>query len=589
MGSSPDISLLVGGQQGEGLESIGEMVSQGLGRLGYFTYSFRTFSSRIKGGHTHVKIRIGNDAVYTNLERVDLIVAFDQDTISLNQNELTDGSVILLQEGLALPVVDNNTDTQRVAVQSIDFRTLATQAGATITKNLVALGAICAVLDLPLEHFDSMIDERFGKKGETVVAQNRQALRDGYQACTLSRRFSLGNRAVAPSVKPMILSGNEAIALGAVAAGCKFMAGYPITPASEVLENLVHMLPKVGGVVVQTEDELAAINVALGAAYSGVRAMTATSGPGLSLMQETIGLAGMTETPVVIVDLQRGGPSSGMATKHEQSDLFAMLHGTHGEVPRIVMAPSTVEDAFYDTLRAFNYAERYQCPVFVAADLALATCRQTVQEFDLNAIPIERGNIASPEVLAARETSAFDRYAVTQEGISVRTLPGQKNGLHHTTGIEHSSTGYPSEDPANRVQMMNKRSQKIRTAPFAESERVKFEGDADSELLLVGFGSTYGAIREARLDLEAQGIRASHMQIRIISPFPTQVFETRSRPVRKIVVVENNSMGQLAQLIKSEVPCHERLTSLCKYNGKPFEKSEITEFCKEAMQHVHHS
>lgn len=582
--SSRDVSLLIGGQQGEGLESIGEMVSQGLSRFGFSIYSFRTFSSRIKGGHTNVKIRISRETVHTNMQHIDLLVAFDQETILLNEGDLIAGSVLLMQAGLN-PPKNSMTD---VVVQSIDFKQLAMNAGGVITKNLVALGSISANLDFRIDDFDSLIEDKFRKKGTTVIEYNLAAFREGYRACLTQSSFPL-DVDVQPFLKPMMVSGNEAIALGAIAAGCKFMAGYPITPASEVLENLVNIMPKFGGVVVQTEDELAAVNMALGASYSGVRAMTATSGPGLSLMQETIGLSGMTEIPLVIVDLQRGGPSSGMATKHEQSDLFAMLHGTHGEVPRIVIAPSTIEEAFYDMIRAFNYAERYQCPVFVAGDLVLATSRQTVPDFRLDDISIDRGNHVTNQQLCGRQSEIFNRYRVTEEIVSARSVPGQPKGMHHVTGIEHGDSGYPSENPENRVKMMNKRSEKIQKAYFSNEERVKFEGDEEADILFVGFGSTYGPIREARLALQDAGKRVSHAQIRIVSPFPTALLQTILQRAETIIVVENNSLSQLSKLLKSEVACHERCISLCKYNGTPFETREIVHFSLEVMNHVGHS
>ncbi len=263
--------------------------------------------------------------------------------------------------------------------------------------------------------------------------------------------------------KRLYMIGNDAIALGAIAAGARLMAAYPITPSSEIMEYLIKSLPDFGGTVVQTEDEIAAISMVIGANFGGVRALTASAGPGLSLMTEAIGLSGMTETPAVIVDTQRGGPSTGLPTKQEQSDINAMIYGTHGEIPKIVIAPSTVEECFYDTIQAFNLADRYQCPVILLSDLALSLGKQTVEPLDYDRIQIDRGELVtdSEELKELENSELFKRYELTEEGISPRVLPGVKNGLHHVTGVEHDETGRPSELALNRKKMMEKRLRKL--------------------------------------------------------------------------------------------------------------------------------
>ena len=255
--------------------------------------------------------------------------------------------------------------------------------------------------------------------------------------------------------------GNDAIGLGAISAGSKFMAAYPITPASEIMEYMIANLPKVGGTVIQTEDEIAAATMAIGSNYAGVRGFTASSGPGLSLMMESIGLSGMTETPFVIVNTQRGGPSTGLPTKQEQSDLMQMIYGTHGDIPKIVVAPTDAEDAFYLTVEAFNLAEEYQCPVIILSDLQLSLGKQTVKALDYNKIEIKRGELLQSDIEREEDDkSYFRRYALTGSGISPRPIPGVKGGIHHITGVEHNEEGKPSEAASNRQAQMEKRMRK---------------------------------------------------------------------------------------------------------------------------------
>ena len=267
--------------------------------------------------------------------------------------------------------------------------------------------------------------------------------------------------------KRLFMIGNDAIALGAIAGGCRFMAAYPITPASEIMEYLIKKLPALGGAVIQTEDEIAAATMAIGANYGGVRAITASAGPGLSLKMEAIGLSGMTETPLVIVDTQRGGPSTGLPTKQEQSDLMAMIYGTHGEIPKIVLAPSTVQEAFYDTAEAFNLAEEYQCPVIILSDLQLSLGKQTVEPLEFDKVEIRRGKLITEDLPEIENKGYFKRYEVTEDGVSPRVIPGVKNGIHHVTGVEHDETGKPSESAVNRNLQMDKRFRKV--------EKIKFD------------------------------------------------------------------------------------------------------------------
>ena len=348
------------------------------------------------------------------------------------------------------------------------------------------------------------------------------------------------------------------------------------------MEYLIKKLPKFGGAVIQTEDEIAAATMAIGANYGGVRSFTASAGPGLSLMMEAIGLSGMTEQPLVVVDTQRGGPSTGLPTKQEQSDLMAMLYGTHGEIPKVVIAPSTGEEAFYDTIQAFNIAEEMQCPVILVTDLQLSLGKQTVEPFDYNKVEIRRGKIVEGDIEQSPTKDYFKRYENTEDGISPRVFPGTPNGIHHVTGVEHDETGKPSEATGNRRDQMDKRFRKLEKLQF-DTPVYKNAPHEEADVLLVGFNSTRGAIEEVQEKLNAEGIKANHAHVRLIFPFPVEEMAPLVQRAKKVIVVENNMTGQLANILKMNVGGHQKVASLTKYDGTPFLPRELYNSVKEIL------
>ncbi|MBL4952721.1 2-oxoacid:acceptor oxidoreductase subunit alpha [Neobacillus sp. OS1-32] len=572
------LSWKVGGQQGEGIESTGEIFAIALNRLGYYLYGYRHFSSRIKGGHTNNKIRVSTTQVRSISDDLDILVAFDQETIDLNYKELHSNGVILADAKFN-PKKPEDTQSSLYAVP---FTEIATELGTSLMKNMVAIGATSAILDLDIHVFEEVVREIFGKKGDQVVAKNMDAINAGfsYTKEKMDGKVPTMQLEKADGKHRMFMIGNDAIALGALAGGCRFMAAYPITPASDIMEYLIKKLPALGGAVIQTEDEIAACTMTIGAAYGGVRALTASSGPGLSLKTEAIGLAGITEVPIVIVDTQRGGPSTGLPTKQEQSDLMAMIYSTHGEIPKIVIAPSTVEEAFYDTAEAFNLAEEYQCPVIVLSDLQLSLGKQTVEPLDFSKVEIRRGKLVTEELPEIPNKGYFKRYEVTEDGISPRTIPGMKNGIHHVTGVEHAETGKPSESAANRIQQMDKRLRKIENIHF-KTPVYKNAPHEEADLLIVGFNSTRGAIEEAMDRLAKDGLKVNHAHVRLIHPFPTDELLPLVRSAKKVLVVENNATGQLANILKMNVGYADKITKFVKYDGNPFLPHEVHSKCKE--------
>jgi 2-oxoglutarate/2-oxoacid ferredoxin oxidoreductase subunit alpha len=574
------LSWKVGGQQGEGIESTGEIFSIALNRLGYYLYGYRHFSSRIKGGHTNNKIRVSTTPIRSIADDLDILVAFDQESIDFNFHELRDGGIVIADAKFNPTIPEG----QNVTLYAVPFTDIATNLGTSLMKNMVAVGASSAVLGLDINVYQEVVQEIFGRKGQQVVEKNMEAIRAGaqYMKEQLGDHVQTMKLEKADGKKRMFMIGNDALALGALAGGARFMAAYPITPASEIMEYLIKKLPELGGAVIQTEDEIAACTMAIGANYAGVRAFTASAGPGLSLMMESIGLAGMTETPLVIVDTQRGGPSTGLPTKQEQSDLMAMIYGTHGEIPKIVMAPSTAQEAFYDMVEAFNLAEEYQCPVIVLSDLQLSLGKQTVEPLEYDKIEIRRGKLVKEELPPLEKKDNFKRYEITEDGISPRVIPGTPNGIHHVTGVEHAETGRPSEVAANRNAQMDKRLRKLNHIRFNTPVHKNVKHD-EADLLIVGFISTRGAIEEAIDRLEQDGVKVNHAHIRLLHPFPTEEVLPLVESAKKVVVVEQNATGQLANILKMNVGHAEKISSVLKYDGNPFLPNEVYTKCKELL------
>lgn len=571
------LSWKVGGQQGEGVESTGETFAVALNRRGYYVYSFRHFSSRIKGGHSNDKVRVSLERYRASADYTDVLLAFDQETIDLNVGEVKQGGVVIADSKF------NPTAPDHVRLLSVPLTKIAEECGSAIMKNIVSLGASACVLGLSVDIFFEVLQERFSRKGQKVVEQNMQAVQRGYDYIN-----ELGGADPEFALKPadgtrrLFMMGNDALALGALAAGARIMPAYPITPASDVMEYLIKKFPKVGGVVVQTEDEIAAMTMAIGASFGGARSLTATSGPGLALMMEAIGLSGMTETPVVIIDTQRGGPSTGLPTKQEQSDMLAALFGTPGEIPKIVLCPATTEECFTVMGDAFNLAEHYQCPVIVITDLALSLSKQSTDTLDLHAIDVQRGLIATEADLSQEQSGQeFKRYELTESGISPRVFPGSKGGLHHVTGVEHVETGRPNETALNRQSMMDKRMRKLQDVELPGS--VVRTGDEEADLVIVGVSSNVGCIAEGMSLLRADGLKVAHVQLHALLPFPIRHFTDAVGSAKHVIVVENNATAQLRHLAAFYGFVHPGVSSLLRYDGRPFLPIDIYRHCKEMM------
>ena len=567
----------IGGDQGEGIDSTGDVLAIVANRMGYYVYGYKHFSSRIKGGHTNYKVRIATTRVEATTRRTDILVALNQETIDRNAHELDGG--LLLADSAFNPVLPTSATAHLL---TLPLTEIAKSIGSAMMRNMVAVGASAALLQLPIAPFVEYVAAKFEKKGEAIVEANRKAVEMGYQRIVDEYAALLTYKLGEPMPGDrLVISGNDAIALGAIAGGCRLMCGYPITPATEIMESLAKWFPLVGGAVVQMEDELGSMTAVIGAGFAGARAMTATSGPGISLMQEAIGLASVTEIPAVIVDTQRGGPSTGMPTKQEQSDLLALLNGGHGDTLRVVLTPGSVEESFEDAVEAFNLAEQFQTPVIIATDLSLSLWQQSVERSKLKGPtqPIRHGVTFSREELLTLGEGVFQRYQITADGISPRSLPGEINGQYLATGVEHGPSGKVSEDPINRTQMMNKRLLKLQ-AIHQVREGFKYEGPEEPELILVGIGSTVGILREAAAHLEA---KVGVAWFRTLSPFPTERVQSVLAAAQHILVVEQNALGQIRQLMTVHGVADARFDSFLKYDGVPFLPEEVVARAKPLL------
>ncbi|PSP66950.1 2-oxoacid:acceptor oxidoreductase subunit alpha [Halobacteriales archaeon QH_8_67_27] len=568
-----DLNWAIGGEAGDGIDSTGKIFAQALSRAGRHVFTSKDFASRIRGGYTAYKVRTSVDRVESVVDRLDILIALTERTIDENMDELHEGSVIIY-DGERSTMQDVEVPEGMVGL-SVPLQRLAEDAGGAIMANVVALGAACEVAQFPIENLDESLDKRFGDKGEAIVENNKEAARLGQQYVAEEYDHEFDYDLETTDADYVLLNGDEAIGMGALAAGCRFYSGYPITPATDVMEYLTGRIDQYGGKVVQAEDELSAINMALGAARAGARAMTATSGPGIDLMTETFGLVATTETPLVICDVMRSGPSTGMPTKQEQGDLNMALYGGHGEVPRFVVAPTSVSECFWKTVEAFNYAEKYQTPVFLVSDLALAVTEQTFppEAFDMDEVEIERGKVVDEAEIDGwlNDKDQFQPHFPSADGISPRAFPGTTDGAHMTTGLEHDELGRRTEDEQVRIEQVDKRTQKVRTAREEEDWDYREFGDPEADTLVISWGSNEGAMREALGFLDDRGHDVRFISVPYIFPRPDLSEEIAA--VDDVIVVECNATGQFADVIEHDVL--KRVQRVNKYDGVRFKADEL--------------
>ncbi len=558
-----DIVVRIGGEGGEGVISCGELLTTALARSNYEVYTFRTYPAEIKGGPAMFQVRTSDENVLSQGNLADILVTFNEEAFQLHGHTIRPDGLLIYDPSHYQP--KGSFEAYAVPLDEITQNVTKSKLG----KNVVALGVLAGVLKLTAEQLDQLLKDRFGKKGEVVVNKNKEALRAGmdYVNTHPFKKAIPSFEARKSALQRVVMSGNESLSIGAISAGCRYYAGYPITPASDILEFMERDLPKFGGAVVQTEDEIAAIASVAGASYAGKKAFTATSGPGLALMIEILGLASMSEIPLIVVDAQRGGPSTGLPTKMEQSDLNLAVYGSHGDAPRIVIAPGDVEECMYYMMQAFNMAEKYQTPVVFLTDQSLAHRTQTFPWPDFKKI-----SVINREIPTAEELKDYKRFKLNPNGVSPMAIPGTEGGCYAATGLEHNEKGSPNFTPKMHTTMSTKRHTKIVEASKEPGYTARF-GDAKAKIGIIGWGSTQGAIREGMELARKEGIKAAQLQLKMVAPLPEKEIREFLSSVETVIVAELNFGGQLNQMLRSKflIPT----ISLTKCEGLPFYAEEI--------------
>ncbi len=559
-----DYSIKIGGEAGQGIQTIGGTLARFFARAGYYVFTHQDYESRVRGGHNFYQIRFADSPVTASRERIDIIVALDKESIDLHEKELSENGQIIY-DSLSL-----NHKYEGVRFLDIPFVNLAAEHGGNkIMANVVAIGAVLGMLDIDLAALIIIIKETFVKKGAEIIQGNINAAKAGYDfsrqkclKCSFDTKWS-GRRPL------MLINGVEAIGFGAITSGCKFYSAYPMTPATGIMNYIAGKEKDCGIIVEQAEDEISAINMALGASFSGVRAMTGTSGGGFALMVEGLSLSAVTETPVVIALAQRPGPATGLPTRTEQGDLLFAIYTAHGEFPRVIFAPGSPEQAFYLTCRAFDIAEKYQVPVIILTDQYLGDSQWTFEGFDLNRVKYKDYRLRGNEF---KNLPDYKRHAFTESGVTPLGVPGDSKHLVITDSDEHDEEGHLIEDAETRVKMVQKRLFKKLPLIRNEIEPPFLYGSDKPEIVLVGWGSTYGVLKEA-VDVLSKDRNIAMLHFSEIYPFPsmdTFNYLKVLNDAKVAVCIENNATGQFAHLMRAETGYVFFDTKINKYDGRPF-------------------
>ncbi len=562
-----DFTFSIVGSGGDGAVVAGDLAAMACAADGLHVIKTEAYGPQIRGGESSSTVRVSVLPIAAQGDAIDVLAVFRFADFARFRSEMT-----LSERCVVLHEPDDPPPPEIAAslCKPVPFAQMARDAGAPNAKNIAALGVLAATLGLPADKIRGALRRRFAKKGAAVIDANLRAFEAGLAVTAPHPAF--GHLLPANGEKgagQLLMSGNEATAFAALHAGCSFFAGYPITPSSEILHLLSEWLPRIGGTCLQTEDELAAIGAVVGASFSGAKAMTATSGPGLSLMSEMLGLSSIAEIPTVTIDVQRGGPSTGIPTKSEQSDLFHAVYGGHGDMPRVVLAPCDVRDAFHTTVDAFNIAEEYQLPVIVLSDQDIGQRRETLDEASLVHDVVER------RITHAADDS-YLRYAVTEDGVSPMTVPGMPGGMYQTNGLEHDETGRPSAMFVTHERMNAKRYRKLEAVAkkYALFERF---GVADPELGILCWGSSAGPVREVVERLNAQGAGVAAFVPRILAPLPLEALHAFLYPCARVLIVETSYAGQFHRYLRSLVDLPRDTRVLTRSGGKALTVAEIIE------------
>ena len=562
-----DYTVLIGGEAGQGIQTIGGMLSKVFARAGFHVFSHQDYMSRIRGGHNFYQIRFSDTPVHSSKKTIDLLVALNLESIEIHSERLSEHGMVVYDRDFI------KKSFEGASFLHVPFEGISKdKTGTTVMANTVATASVLGMLGMESDLFEEIIKETFKKKGEDVISKNIEASRAGYDYAVtrcLKCNFSVPLKAGSGR---MLINGNQAIGLSAVASGCRFYSAYPMTPSTGIMIYIASKAKDFGIVVEQAEDEISAINMALGASFAGVRAMTGTSGGGFALMVEGLSLAGMTETPIVIAEVQRPGPATGLPTRTEQADLLFLLHAGHGEFPRVVFAPGSPEQAFYLTSRAFELAEKYQIPVLILSDQYLADSQWSYEGLDLKRLKYNDYRIRGE---AFRGLQEYRRHQITENGVSPLAVPGDAEHVVVTDSDEHDEEGHIIEDSETRTRMVRKRLKKL-DALKKEVSPPELYGAGSPEYLLIGWGSTYGLLKDCVDELRKE-YSIAMMHFSEIYPFPEdREFLRVIVNAKKTILVEQNATAQFLRYFRAEtgISFDEHIL---KYDGRPFMIEELTE------------
>lgn len=554
-----DYTILVGGAAGQGMDTFAGILERTLKRSGFHVFTHNDYMSRVRGGHNFIQVRFSDKPIATYTELVDVVFALNEETVKEHEERLKENGII---------IADKEIEKEKDLIH-LPLNETARSLKNTRVASTVGLGAILKHFGLPTNKAEEVLKERFR---EDIAEVNIEALKAGYEL--VDSKYQLEPR----EDEHIIINGNDAVGLGAVTAGCRYYCGYPMTPSTGVLSYMASKSNEMGIVVDQIEDEVGALNMALGASYAGVRAMTGSSGGGVALMVEALSLAGIIETPVVLINVQRPGPATGLPTRTEQADLRFIIHAGHGEFPKMVIALRNPEDAFYQTARAFNLAEKYQIPVILLSDQALADSNTTFKPFDFNKISIDRYLAEEKDITEER----YKRYKYTESGISPRLIPGKVEGqVVLVDSDEHDEYGNITESAEVRVKMVDKRAKKLEGLK-EDLQEPWFVGSEEPENLIVAWGSTYGAVKEAVERLNDEGISIGALIFGDIWPFPKKKLSELSKKAKRLIDIEQNSTAQLDSIIREELLIKSD-HKILKYDGRAFSGDEIYRRLKEEV------
>jgi 2-oxoglutarate ferredoxin oxidoreductase subunit alpha len=566
-----DYSIKIGGEAGQGIQTIGGTLARLFARSGLHVFTHQDYESRIRGGHNFYQVRLSDKPVTASRDGIDILIALDRESIQRHGDELTEQGLIVYDS----TALKEKHDAP--CFLDVPFENLALEHGGNkIMSNSVAIGAVLGMLGMDMGVLNKIFEDTFGKKGEDIVKGNVKAAEAGrdYAVKQCEKCSYTVSGAVSSGRPRMLIAGNDAIGLGAVASGLKFYSAYPMTPSTGIMNYIAGKEAGYGIIVEQAEDEISAINMALGASFAGVRAMTGTSGGGFALMTEGLSLAGMTETPLVIALAQRPGPATGFPTRTEQGDLQFALSAGHGEFPRVIFAPGTPEQAFYLTNKAFGIAEKYQVTVIIITDQYLADSEWTFDGLDTGKIHYSDQRLRGH---ALQELKEYNRHSFTDTGVTPLAIPGDSKHLVITDSDEHDEEGHIVEDAETRLKMLDKRLFKKMPHLREEIAGPVFYGDNDPEIVLAGWGSTYGILKET-VDLLSGSRKTAMLHFSELYPFPeTEKFDYLSILANASVTfcIENNATGQFARLVRAETG-YNFTVKINKYDGRPFTVDQLS-------------